>query len=342
MKLVDFDFSLPQELIAQFPADKRDHSRLLVPTEDINNILYFYNLPDYLHPSDLLILNNSRVINAQLHIYKAAKLININLNRPIGQNKWLAFARPSKLLAQNDEFHFDNHRLIITKKLEFGEIEIAFHLDQISIFDFLDQYGMIPLPQYIKPNNQNNSAVDSNRYQTIYSKPKGSVAATTAGLHFTDELFTKIHKLGVEIAFVTLHVGAGTFLPVKTKNIIDHKMHYEWCEVTQDTADKINKAKMESRRVIAVGTTSMRAIESCAKNGLVSPQSYETNIFITPGYKFQITDALITNFHLPKSTLFMLVCAFYGTNKIKNLYQYAIDNKMRFFSYGDAMLITKK
>lgn len=339
MQLSDFDFDLPEELIAQEPTSIRDHSNLLIAAAN-PEIVRFYNLPDLLIEGDLLVFNNSRVINAKLVLQKNDKEISINLNRPIGDNRWLGFARPSRKLDEGDEFNFGEHKLKIKKKLEFGEIEIEFCLNGTDLFDFLDQYGMVPLPGYIKRSKVREEDVD--RYQNVYSQPKGSVAAATAGLHFSHELIEKIVAKNIDMAFVTLHVGAGTFLPVKTENIADHKMHSEWCFVSKETADKINKAKKDGRRVIVVGTTAMRTLESCSENETVFAGSKETSIFITPGYKFQIADALITNFHLPKSTLFMLVCAFAGYEEMKDIYKYAIDNKMRFFSYGDAMMIEKK
>lgn len=339
MQLSDFDFDLPETLIAQEPTSIRERSNLLIAAAN-PEIVGFYNLPEYLVARDLLVFNNSRVINAKLVIHKNDKEININLNRPIGDNRWLGFARPSRRLDEGDEFNFGTHKLKIKKKLEFGEIEIEFCLNELDLFDFLDQYGQVPLPQYIK--RVKSKEEDVQRYQNVYSQPKGSVAAATAGLHFSHDLIEKIVAKNIEMAFVTLHVGAGTFLPVKTENIADHKMHSEWCEVSQETADKINSAKKDGRRVIVVGTTAMRTLESCSENNIVFAGSKETSIFITPGYKFQIADILITNFHLPKSTLFMLVCAFAGYEEMKNIYKYAIDNKMRFFSYGDAMMIEKK
>ena len=338
MQLSDFDFDLPETLIAQEPTSIRERSNLLITAAN-PEIVGFYNLPEYLVAGDLLVFNNSRVINAKLVIHKNDKEININLNRPIGDNRWLGFARPSRRLDEGDEFNFGTHKLKIKKKLEFGEIEIEFCLNELDLFDFLDQYGQVPLPQYIK--RVKSKEEDVQRYQNVYSQPKGSVAAATAGLHFSHDLIEKIVAKNIEMAFVTLHVGAGTFLPVKTENIADHKMHSEWCEVSQETADKINSAKKDGRRVIVVGTTAMRTLESCSENNIVFAGSKETSIFITPGYKFQIADILITNFHLPKSTLFMLVCAFAGYEEMKNIYKYAIDNKMRFFSYGDAMMIEK-
>ncbi|PCJ25053.1 MAG: tRNA preQ1(34) S-adenosylmethionine ribosyltransferase-isomerase QueA [Rickettsiales bacterium] len=339
MKLSDFDFDLPRELIAQIPSEKRDCSDLLIPGEGGNKIVKFFNLVDCLSDGDLLVFNDSRVVNAKLSLQKGSKAINVNLNKPSGKNSWLGFAKPSKKLEEGDEFAFGPHKLVISQKLEYGEIEIEFRLDNISIFEFLDQYGEVPLPQYIKRPDANKE--DLERYQTIYSKSKGSVAAPTAGLHFTEELLEKIKAKGADLTFVTLHVGAGTFLPVKTENIHEHKMHSEWCEVSPDAAAKINLAKKEGRRVIIVGTTAMRTVESCAVGGLVRSGVMETDIFITPGYEFQIADLLITNFHLPKSTLFMLICAFAGHQKMQKLYEYAINNKMRFFSYGDGMIIEK-
>ena len=344
-KIDGFDFDLPKELIAQFPSEKRDSAQLLVSHEsgDLNkaNITSFSNLVDLLRVGDLLVFNDSRVVNAKLTLkLKNGNGVNINLNKPISEDKWLGFAKPAKKLKEGDVFHFDEHRIIVSSKLFYGEVELEFDLNKINIFDFLEKYGEVPLPQYIKREDINN--IDQIRYQNVYSQHKGSVAAPTAGLHFTQELLMKLKEKGIETAFVTLHVGGGTFLPVKNEHIEDHKMHSEWCNINQETANMINRAKEEGRRVILVGTTSMRTVESCAKNGVVIPGNKETDIFIKPGYKFQIADMLITNFHLPKSTLFMLVCAFSGKQEVKELYQYAINKKMRFFSYGDSMLLKRK
>lgn len=340
MKLSDFDFVLPPELIAQKPAEKRDESSLLLPSGKGNEIVKFHQIVDQLFPGDLLVFNDSRVVNAQLTLKKDSKDINVNLNKPVSENIWLGFAKPRKKLKVDDEFEFSDHKIRINNKLESGDIEFEFILKDIGVFDFLDIYGQVPLPQYIKRNKK--SPDDLERYQTVYSKEKGSVAAATAGLHFTKELIEKIRQKGIETAFVTLHVGAGTFLPVKTEDISKHKMHSEWCQISREVADKINSAKKEGRRIIIVGTTAMRTIESCATDGIVVPKVMETSIFITPGYKFQIADMLLTNFHLPKSTLFMLVCAFAGYTEMHSLYKFAINKRMRFFSYGDAMLLNKK
>jgi S-adenosylmethionine:tRNA ribosyltransferase-isomerase len=339
--LSDFNFELPSDLIAQEPTEKRDESKLLLSSgKNQNNIIAFHQIVDHLQKNDVLVFNDSRVINAQLTLNKDGKRINVNLNKPISANIWLGFAKPAKKLKIGDEFIFGDNKLCVKNKQESGDIEFEFILNNTSIFDFLDIYGQVPLPQYIK-RCDNSYADDLERYQTVYSKKRGSVAAATAGLHFTKELIERIRQKGVETVFVTLHVGAGTFLPVKTENISEHKMHSEWCEVSQEAADKINKAKKNGNRVIVIGTTAMRTIESCSENDILFPKIMDTNIFITPGYRFQIADMLLTNFHLPKSTLFMLVCAFAGYKEMHSLYQFAIDNKMRFFSYGDAMLINK-
>lgn len=340
MKLSDFDFVLPQHLIAQKPTEKRDESSLLLPGKEGNEIVKFHQIIDQILPGDLLVFNDSRVVNAQLTLQKDTKSINVNLNKPVSGNIWIGFAKPGKKLKVCDEFQFGEHKIRINNKLESGDIEFEFILKDIGIFDFLDIYGQVPLPQYIK--RKEKSSEDLERYQTVYSNKKGSVAAATAGLHFTEELIEKIKLRGAETIFVTLHVGAGTFLPVKTQDISEHKMHSEWCEISREAAEKINCAKKEGRRVIIIGTTAMRTIESCAKNGIVIPSVMETNIFITPGYKFQIADMLLTNFHLPKSTLFMLVCAFAGYEEMHALYKFAISKNMRFFSYGDAMLLSTK
>lgn len=352
MKLSDFDFDLPLELIAQNPVSKRDESNLLIASTQQYVKTKFYNIIDYLKEGDLLVFNNSKVIKAKLNLDKN---ITINLNQRLKDNRkatnddvdrlksidyWSAFAKPARKLKVGDEFYFDNHKIIITEKLEMGEIKVKFELANISVFEFLDKYGEMPLPLYIKrPETQKS---DDERYQTVYSNIQGSVAAPTAGLHFTNNIINKLKEKGVQVAFVTLHVGAGTFMPVKTENINEHKMHTEYCSITPETAAIINKAKKEKRRIIAVGTTSLRTLESSGINDNVNSGEFETDIFITPGFKFQIVDMLLTNFHFPKSTLFMLVCAFAGFKEMHELYKYAIKEQMRFFSYGDATLLYKK
>jgi S-adenosylmethionine:tRNA ribosyltransferase-isomerase len=338
MKLSDFDFNLPAELIAQTPLSKRDDSDLLImkPGNDIIKTK-FYNIIDYLKEGDLIVFNNSRVIKARLVLEKDGRKIDFYLNKKLNANCWNGFARPAKKLKEGDIFNFDSHLLIISKKLFMGETEIEFRLDNISIFEFLDRYGQVPLPPYIK--RPQNNVSDDEAYQTIYGDACGSVAAPTAGLHFTKELLDIIRSKNIEIVFVTLHVGAGTFLPVKTENIDEHKMHSEHCVIDKEAAAKINLAKKEGRNIIAVGTTSLRTLEGAAHAGKVIPGEFETQIFIKPGFEFQIVDRLITNFHLPKSTLLMLVCAFAGYKEMLSLYDHAIKEKMRFFSYGDATLL---
>ena len=337
MKLSNFDFELPPELIAQKPEDKRGNSNLLIALEENVIKTKFYNIINYLHKGDLLVFNNSKVVKAKLNL---GNKVTINLNRKISDNYWSAFAKPARKLYLGDEFYFDNHKVIITKKFAMGEIIIKFELDNISIFEFLDKYGKIPLPPYIKRSEIQKS--DNERYQTIYSSVEGSVAAPTAGLHFTNEIIDKLKAKGVQIAFLTLHVGAGTFIPVKTKNINEHKMHAEYCSITSESAVIINKAKQEGRHIIAVGTTTLRTLESSYIDGKIKSGEFETDIFITPGFKFRVVDMLLTNFHFPKSTLFMLICAFAGFKEMHKLYKYAIKEKMRFFSYGDATLLYKK
>lgn len=344
MKLSDFDFTLPQELIAQVPASKRDYSNLLV-VRDKEQLLKtrFHQILDYLQPGDVMIFNDSKVIKAKLLLDKSGKKIDFYLNKKVADNCWRGFAKPARKLKEGDTFKFGPHKIIITRKLEMGETQIEFVLQDISVFEFLEQYGEIPLPPYIKRVNPQGAA-DDDRYQTVYNNKPGSVAAPTAGLHFTRELLGQIKAKNVEIAYVCLHVGAGTFLPVKTEDIENHKMHSEFCTIPLETARIINKAKIEGRRVIAVGTTTLRTLESCSyksKTGRIEPCEFETDIFIKPGFDFKIVDALLTNFHLPKTTLFILVCAFAGYETMLAAYNYAINEKMRFFSYGDAMLLNK-
>lgn len=319
MKISDFDFELPEELIAHYPVHPRDSSKLLII--DTLEQKSFSDLPSLLQEGDLLVFNNSKVIPARLFGKKGEAKIEFLLLRKLENGNWKSFAKPGKKLKPGDIVMFEKGlSCIIVEKYESGEIEIKFNDDSL-----IKDIGHMPLPPYIKREDEKK---DRETYQTVYAKPEGSVAAPTAGLHFTPELLEKIPNK----AFVTLHVGAGTFQPVKTENIDDHKMHSEWYEISKETEEKIKAAK----RVIAVGTTSLRVLEaSGGKSG-----SGETDIFIKPGYKFKVVDALVTNFHLPKSTLFILTCALAGSEKMKAAYSYAIKNKLRFFSYGDACFIT--
>ncbi len=320
MNISEFDFALPEELIAHYPAEPRDSSRLLVIGDKLREMV-FRDLPSLLKDGDLVVFNNSRVIPARLFGKKGEAKIELLLLRKLENGNWKAFAKPGKKLKVGDIVLFEQGlSCVVAHKYESGEVEVKFNDDAI-----IKQIGHMPLPPYIK---RDDVAADQKSYQTVYAKPEGSVAAPTAGLHFTDELLAKIPNK----AFVTLHVGAGTFQPVKTDNIDEHKMHSEWYEISAEVEEKIRAAK----RVIAVGTTSLRVLES--SGGVAG--SGETDIFIKPGYKFKVVDGLVTNFHLPKSTLFILTCAMAGAAKMHKAYKYAIDNKFRFFSYGDACFIS--
>jgi S-adenosylmethionine:tRNA ribosyltransferase-isomerase len=338
MKLSDFDFHLPEELIAQMPTTLRDESRLLISANDKKyEDKQFKDIISYLRPGDVLVLNNSKVVNTKLTLNKDGNKIGLNLSHQIEGNIWSAFAKGAKRLSILDAFVFDQYTLVIKNKLSMGQVEVE--IKGGNVFDFLDLYGTVPIPHYIRKGVTLD--IDNERYQTIYAHSKGSSAAPTAGLHFTDDILNALKAKGVEIGFVTLHVGAGTFLPVKTENIYDHNMHYEDYHLPLTTAVQIMNAKREGRRVIAVGTTATRVLESVPLRELVSDAYGKTNLFITPGFQFQVVDALITNFHLPKSTLLMLVSAFAGYERIMDLYRYAISRSYRFFSYGDAMFLEK-
>ncbi len=337
MKLENFDFDLPKELIAYNPVFPRDHSKLLVISNNSIENKYFYNITDYLNPGDLLILNNTKVIRAKLKATTTKNAaIELNLHKQLDEQTWKAFAKKTKKLAVGDILLIADDFTFSIQNIDQGEIEIRFN--KPNALDYIEKYGQIPIPPYIKRDSQIN---DDNNYQTIFGTNLGSVAAPTAGLHFSEDIFTKLSEKQIKHRFVTLHIGAGTFLPVKTDIITDHKMHSEYYSIDPEIIDLIKETKKNGNRVVCVGTTSLRAIESAFR---YSPPklSDETNIFIYPGYKFQIADALITNFHLPKSTLFMLVCAFSGTNNMKKAYSHAIANNYRFFSYGDCCFLERE
>ncbi len=343
MNLKDFDFELDKTLIAEKQLSNRDQSRLMIlnnsktTDEIIGEIIEknFLNCIEYINPNDLLILNNSKVIKSRIILNEKIELF---LNKKISDLTWTSFAKPAKKLKVGDKFYFDGNYIIIKEKLESGEVLVEFILDSIDDYTFFDKYGQMPIPPYIK--RKVPSEEDNKNYQTVYAKERGSVAAPTAGLHFTDELLKKIKAKGVEIDYVTLHVGAGTFLPIKTENLDNHVMHEENCYVSGELIEKIRKTKASGDKVISVGTTTLRALESAFlfnKTG-----NFNTNIFIKDGFEFKSTDVLITNFHLPKSTLLILVSAFGGYKQIMNAYKIAMEKKYRFFSYGDAMMIFKK
>ena len=340
LKKSDFYFNLPQELIAQTPAEKRDMSRLLVMDKKTGNLedKHFYDILDYLNEGDCLILNDSKVIPARLYGTKTdtGASIEVVLLKHRDTDIWEVLVRPGKKMKIGAEISFGNGELkaVVTDIVEDGNRLLKFSYNGI-FFEILDKIGNMPLPPYITEKLK-----DKSRYQTVYAKEDGSAAAPTAGLHFTKELLEKIQEKGIKIGYVTLHIGLGTFRPVKVENISEHIMHSEFYTLPKNTADLINETKSKGGRVIAVGTTSSRTLEAVAtKYGKIQEDFGSTDIFIFPGYKFKTVDAMITNFHLPESTLIMLVSALAGRENILNAYDHAIKEKYRFFSFGDAMFI---
>ncbi len=341
MKLSDYFYDLPEELIAQDPLEKRDESRLMVLDKINGNIQHksFKDIVEFLKPNDCLVINNTRVIPARLlgRKEKTEGKIEIFLLKNLGNDLWETLAKPGKKAIPGARFLFGDRKQLIAEVVsvkEDGNRIVKFSYE--GVFQaVLDEVGTVPLPPYI-----HNKLEDGERYQTVYSKVKGSSAAPTAGLHFTKELLLQIENKGISIAQLTLHVGLGTFRPVKEENILDHKMHSEWYKIDEEACNKINEARKKGGRIIAVGTTSCRVLESVAKKGEdIHPQEGDTDIFIYPGYEFKILDGLITNFHLPESTLIMLVSALAGYDNIMNAYKVAVEEKYRFFSFGDAMFI---
>ncbi|MFU0833333.1 MAG: S-adenosylmethionine:tRNA ribosyltransferase-isomerase [Oscillospiraceae bacterium] len=340
LKTKDFYYDLPEELIAQTPAEPRDSSRLLVLNRKTGEMehRHFYNIIDYLNPGDCLVLNDSRVLPARLYGIKegtGAKVEFLLLNHRDG-NVWEVLTGPGRRAKVGTQFTFGDGLLHaeVLDIMEDGNRLVQFSCNG-NFYEILDKIGQMPLPHYIK-----SELKDNERYQTVYSKEVGSAAAPTAGLHFTPELLQRIKDKGVEIAFVTLHVGLGTFRPVTAENITEHKMHSEHYYLSAQTADLINRTKQNGGRVIAVGTTSCRTLEAVGtKEGCIKESAGWTDIFIYPGYQFKVLDGLITNFHLPESTLIMLVSAFAGYEHTMNAYQVAVQKRYRFFSFGDAMFI---
>ena len=341
MLVSDFDFELPKERIALYPAEPRDSARMLVvgegghmADEGVRDLL------SHLRSGDVLVMNDTRVIPARLKGKRGEAKIEVTLHKRIDNSTWAVFARPAKKLRVGGEVNFDGLLADVVEKRDAGEVILRFQTD--DAMSAIEGVGEMPLPPYIASQRIEGNE-DKATYQTVYAREKGAVAAPTAGLHFTPELLEAIRAKGVEIVFLTLHVGAGTFLPVKVDDVKDHKMHAEWGEITPDNAEKLNKARSQGGRIVAVGTTSLRLLESAASDdGVVHPFKDETAIFITPGYRFKAVDLLMTNFHLPKSTLFMLVSAFAGADEMKAAYGHAIDNGYRFYSYGDASLLYPK
>lgn len=336
MKRQDFNFYLPPELIAQYPLANRCDSRLLVHQRNTGHCEHhaFKSLADFLEPGDLLVMNDSRVIPARLYGRKASGgQVELLVERIITPSEFLAHIKASKSPKPGSFIELDKHWRIEIMGREDDLYRCRVEGDADAM---LHEIGHVPLPPYI---TRTDEAVDLNRYQTVYARHKGSVAAPTAGLHFDDVVLESLKSRGVNIAYATLHVGAGTFRPVRCDNIAEHKMHYERYTITQALCDAVNVAKAAGKRVIAVGTTAMRSLESAARLGPLKPGSDDTDIFITPGFQFKICDGLITNFHLPESTLLMLVSAFIGYEQAMELYRIAIKERYRFFSYGDASLL---
>ena len=339
MKRTDFSFDLPEELIAQTPLQRRDASRLLHLDKNTGELehAHFYDLPRYLRPGDCLVLNDSRVLPARLIGSRpSGGAVELVLLRDLGDGKWECLSRPGRKTRPGQELLFGDGELSATvlEVTEGGNRIVQFHYEGIFL-EVLERLGKMPLPPYIREELQ-----DSERYQTVYSRELGSAAAPTTGLHFTRELLEEIEKKGVNIAYVTLHVGLGTFRPVKEEEIEDHPMHAEFCIVPERTARLVTETKRKGGRIVSVGTTSCRTLESFAReDGTLEPCSGWTNIFSYPGYRFKCIDALVTNFHLPESTLIMLVSALAGREHVLNAYKVAVEERYRFFSFGDAMLI---
>jgi len=339
--LSDFDFDLPETLIAQNPANPRDSARLLDASSGIFSDRIMRDLPSILRLEDLLVVNNTQVLPAQLYGRKGEGAIGFTLHQRISANSWRAFAKPAKKCLPGTKIEFDKGlSAIIAEKAEAGEVVLAFSHASATLDSLIEAVGQMPLPPYIR---RPKGGVDEDKsdYQTIFASHKGAVAAPTAGLHFTPELLSSIRKTGTNIAELTLHVGAGTFLPVKTEKLADHKMHSEWGRLDSQSVEMMRAARAKGGRIICVGTTSLRLVESAFHaHGKLAPFEGETDIFIRPGFRFGVADMLLTNFHLPKSTLLMLVSAFSGYEHVIRLYRHAIENQYRFFSYGDGCLLS--
>ena len=342
----DFWYDLPKELIAQEPADPRDSARLMVLSQKDDSIQHkiFHDLPEFLEPGDLLVVNNSKVLPARIVGVKqpTGAVCELLLLRQVKGDQWECLAKPGKRMQPGTKVSFGDGTLtaVVDETLEDGNKFVTFYYDTETLYEKLDEFGEMPLPPYITKQLE-----DQSQYQTVYAKYPGAVAAPTAGLHFTDELLQQIRDKGCEEVFVTLHVGAGTFQPVRVENLSEHVMHSEWYSISPEAAEKINKAKAEGRRVVCVGTTSLRTVEASASQnpeGKVRAESADTRLFIKPGYEFKVCDAMVTNFHLPKSTLVMLVSALCGRDEILAAYKHAVDEKYRFFSYGDACFLEQK
>lgn len=339
MKVEDFNFDLPPERIADRPAVPRETAKLLCVEDKITDYKVS-DLPNLLKGGDLLVFNDTKVIPARLRGMRRGAKVEVTLHKNVTADSWHAFAKPAKKLKPSDIITFaDDFTALVTEKRGGGEVALSFSASGPELMEKLMEYGEIPLPPYISSLRTVDDQ-DLEDYQTIFAKDEGAVAAPTAGLHFTDDLMSKFASNGIDTVMLTLHVGAGTFLPVKVDDTSDHKMHSEVGIISREAAVKINKCRTAGGRIVSVGTTSLRLLESaCNDEGQVQPFNSETDIFITPGYRFKVVDLLITNFHLPKSTLFMLVSAFSGLEKMRDAYQHAVEGEYRFYSYGDCSLL---
>ncbi len=348
MKRIDFDFELPEGLIALRPQENRLTARLLKIGQGDYQHAQIADLPNFIQKGDVLVINNTKVLPARLYgvrkregaLDETGARVEVTLTKRLDAVNWRCFLRPAKRVRVGDILQFDEIRAKILSRQE-GEAEICFDIPPAAMDSILTRIGQMPLPPYIE-SKRPTDAQDEQDYQTIFARHQGAIAAPTAGLHFTPELMAQIKAQGVQIVELTLHVGAGTFLPVKVDDIAAHKMHAEWGQISAKSAAQINAAKAAGGRVVAIGTTSLRLLESAADaEGMVHPFEGETDIFISPGYRFKIVDSLLTNFHLPQSSLFMLVCAFAGYETMRQAYKLAIDQKYRFYSYGDACFLER-
>jgi len=340
MKVDDFDFALPQEFIAQRPVSPRDTARLLLVENMSDHIMR--ELPKLCRKGDMLVFNDTRVIPARLKGRRRTAGIEVTLHKRTSNSSWDVFARPARKLKAGDRIDFtDDFHATVTEKKDGGDVSLQFDRSGLDLLAALEAHGGMPLPPYIKREGLADEQ-DKKDYQTLFADRDGAVAAPTAGLHFTPELMAGLQAGCIGNVTLTLHVGAGTFLPVKADDTEDHTMHAEWGEISPEVADRINRTKADGGRIIAVGTTSLRLLESATdEKGRLNPFAGETDIFITPGYKFRIVDRLLTNFHLPRSTLFMLVSAFAGLERMKNAYAQAMERGYRFYSYGDGCLLDR-
>jgi len=339
MRTDDFDFDLPRELIAQHPVEPRHRARLLHVSKQLADRLVA-DLPELLSPGDILVTNDTRVIPARLTGRRGTTGVEVTLHQAVDNMTWKAFARPARKLSPGDRIDFaTDFAAEILDKAEGGEVTLKFDCGGRALLGALDRHGVMPLPPYIQ-RDRSGDPRDREDYQTVFARREGAVAAPTAGLHFTEALLQRLDAGGIRRTNVTLHVGAGTFLPVKAELVKDHRMHSEWGEITAESAAAINAARAAGGRVVAVGTTALRLLESvAAETGELTDFAGETRLFILPGYRFKIVDLLMTNFHLPRSTLFMLVCAFAGKARMEAAYAHAVGEGYRFYSYGDACLL---